>query len=96
MSNGFSSTTNGTNIHEWGAAAPEILLVGIIRVHSSCNDGQALKFVVKNTTEYGAAKIGQTPKERPRRSPPRNQRGLLRTGGMKWTASFPPKRKDEG
>jgi hypothetical protein len=28
------STTNGSNFHEWGAASPEILLVGFIRVYS--------------------------------------------------------------
>jgi hypothetical protein len=39
-----SLTTNSTSFHEWGAAAPEILLVCFIRVHSHCNNGQALKF----------------------------------------------------
>jgi hypothetical protein len=28
------STTNCTIFHEWGAASPEILLAGFIRVHS--------------------------------------------------------------
>jgi hypothetical protein len=28
------STTNCTNFHEWGAASPQILLAGFIRVHA--------------------------------------------------------------
>jgi hypothetical protein len=34
MTKGDLLTTNRTNFHEWGAASPENLLVGFIRVHS--------------------------------------------------------------
>ena len=30
---GFSLTTKRTNFHEWGAASPEFLLIGLIRGH---------------------------------------------------------------
>jgi hypothetical protein len=50
-----SSTTNGTNIHEWGAASPENFLAGIIRVHSRYSWFLFLTTNGTNIHEWGTA-----------------------------------------